>query len=140
VTVHIADESVPIQLAQCRFPAWLTISSAKMLTYFEIKYTETILPDSSRELVWFEITKMQTAQSEKQRTEIGLNGESTSMVWPTLGSRTAKEHNRTTTQQRYRAKRMVGTNYMYLTVGRASDPHLPNNVRAPLTDVSCCKL
>ena len=28
-----------------------------------------------------------------QRTEI--NGESTSMVWPTLGSRTAKEQNRT---------------------------------------------
>ena len=29
------------------------------------------------------------SQSERQRTEI--NGESTSMVWPTLGSRTAKE-------------------------------------------------
>jgi len=28
-----------------------------------------------------------------KRTEI--NGESTSMVWPTLGSRTAKEQNRT---------------------------------------------
>ena len=33
------------------------------------------------------------SQSECQRTEI--NGESTSMVWPTLGSRTAKEQNRT---------------------------------------------
>ena len=34
------------------------------------------------------------SQSEKkQRTEI--NGESTSMVWPTLGSRTAKKQNRT---------------------------------------------
>ena len=32
------------------------------------------------------------SQSEWQRTEI--NGESTSMVWPTLGSRTAKEQNR----------------------------------------------
>ena len=31
------------------------------------------------------------SQSEWQRTEI--NGESTSMVWPTLGSRTAKEQN-----------------------------------------------
>jgi len=29
------------------------------------------------------------SQSECQRT--GINGESTSMVWPTLGSRTAKE-------------------------------------------------
>ena len=32
------------------------------------------------------------SQSEWQRTEI--NGESTPMVWPTLGSRTAKEQNR----------------------------------------------
>ena len=35
-------------------------------------------------------------QSEWQRT--GINGESTSMVWPTLGSRTAKEQNRTNFQ------------------------------------------
>jgi len=33
------------------------------------------------------------SQSEWQRT--GINGDSTSMVWPTLGSRTAKEQNRT---------------------------------------------
>ena len=33
------------------------------------------------------------SQSEWKRT--GINGESTSMVWPTLGSRTAKEQNRT---------------------------------------------
>ena len=33
------------------------------------------------------------SQSEWQRT--GMNGESTCMVWPTLGSRTAKEQNRT---------------------------------------------
>ena len=32
------------------------------------------------------------SQSEWQRT--GINGESTSIVWPTLGSRTAKEENR----------------------------------------------
>jgi len=32
------------------------------------------------------------SQSEWQRT--GINGESTSMVWPTLGSRTAEEQNR----------------------------------------------
>jgi len=35
-------------------------------------------------------------QSEWQRS--GINGESTSMVWPTLGSRTAKEQNRTMRQ------------------------------------------
>jgi len=33
------------------------------------------------------------SQSEWQRT--GITGESTSMVWPTVGSRTAKEQNRT---------------------------------------------
>jgi len=38
------------------------------------------------------------SQSERQRTEI--NGESTSTVWSTLGSRTAKEQNRTTTTKR----------------------------------------
>jgi len=32
-------------------------------------------------------------QNDRQRIEI--NGESTFMVWPTLGSRTAKEQNRT---------------------------------------------
>jgi len=35
------------------------------------------------------ITRFWKSQSEWQRT--GINGESTSMVWPTLGSRTAKE-------------------------------------------------
>ena len=39
------------------------------------------------------------SQSEWQRIEI--NGESTSMVWPTLGSRTAKEQNRTVNSWRY---------------------------------------
>jgi len=33
------------------------------------------------------------SQSERQRTKI--NGESTSMVWPTVGSKSAKEQNRT---------------------------------------------
>ena len=37
------------------------------------------------------------SQSERQRTEI--NGESTSMVWPTLGSRTAKEQNRVSSEE-----------------------------------------
>ena len=46
---------------------------------------------------WMDSIKMWTGlpveeSSEWQRTEI--NEESTSMVWPTLGSRTAKEHNR----------------------------------------------
>jgi len=37
------------------------------------------------------------SQSEWQRT--GINEESTSMVWPTLGSRTAKDQNRTDARQ-----------------------------------------
>ena len=40
----IGNESVPIQLAQCRFPG-LVISSAKILIYFNIKYPEAIVSD-----------------------------------------------------------------------------------------------
>ena len=39
------------------------------------------------------------SQSEWQRT--GINRESTSMVWPTLGSRTAEEQNRTKQKRTY---------------------------------------
>jgi len=54
----IGNESVPIQLAQCWFPG-LAVSNAKKYKYiFQIKYTEAILSNSSRKLLWFEITKM----------------------------------------------------------------------------------
>ena len=46
----IRNESVPIQSAQCWFPG-LAISSAK------IKHTEAVLPNITRKLLWFEITK-----------------------------------------------------------------------------------
>jgi len=36
--IATANENVPIQLAQCRFPR-LAISSAKILIHFHIKYT-----------------------------------------------------------------------------------------------------
>ena len=49
---------MPIQLAQFRFPV-LAISNAKNINvYFQIKYTEAILSNSNRKLLWFEITKM----------------------------------------------------------------------------------
>jgi len=55
---RIGNESVPIQLAQCRFFG-LAISDAKILTdFFQIKYTEAILSNSTRKLSWLEITKM----------------------------------------------------------------------------------
>jgi len=58
VLYFIGNESVPIQLAQCRFPG-LAISNAKIRIYFfQIKYTEGILSNSTRKLLWFEITKM----------------------------------------------------------------------------------
>jgi len=43
----LGNESVPIQLAQCRF-AGLAISSAEIYfkNIFEVKYTEAILSDS----------------------------------------------------------------------------------------------
>jgi len=63
VNCVIGNESVPIQLTQCRFPG-LAISNTKILIYiFQIKYTETILSNSTRKLVWFEITKMMIACS-----------------------------------------------------------------------------
>jgi len=52
------NESAPIQLAQCRFPG-LAISNGKILMYiFQIKYTKAISSNSTRKLLWFEITKM----------------------------------------------------------------------------------
>ena len=52
--------TVPIQLAQCRFPG-LAISYAKILIHFRIKYTKAILSNSTRKLLWFKITRMLVA-------------------------------------------------------------------------------
>jgi len=60
ISVAAGNESVPIQLAQCRFTG-LAISSAKIQMHFPIKYTEVTLLNSTRKLLWFEITKMLTA-------------------------------------------------------------------------------
>jgi len=62
----MSNESAPIQLAQCRFPG-LAISSAKILLYFSNKkYTEAILPNSTRKPLRFEITKILIAVQEKK--------------------------------------------------------------------------
>ena len=53
----IGNQSVPIQLAQCRFPELAT--HAKILVYFSVKYTEAVFfSNSTRKLLLFEITKM----------------------------------------------------------------------------------
>jgi len=39
----------------------MAISNAKILIHFQIKYTEAILSNSTRKLLWFEIAKMLTA-------------------------------------------------------------------------------
>jgi len=55
---HTGNERAPIQLAQYRLPR-LTISNAKILIYiFQIKCVEAILSNSTRKLLWLEITKM----------------------------------------------------------------------------------
>ena len=47
-----------IQWTQCWFPG-LAISGVKIKIYFfQIKYTEAILSNSTRKLLWFEIIKM----------------------------------------------------------------------------------
>ena len=53
----IANERVPIQLAQCR-SAGLAISSPKMQKYiFQIKRKEATLSNGTRKLLWSEINK-----------------------------------------------------------------------------------
>jgi len=51
------NESVPIQLALCCFPG-LALSGAKIEYIFQIKYTAATISNSTRKLLWFEITKM----------------------------------------------------------------------------------
>jgi len=62
--VHTGNEAVTIQLAQCWFPG-LDISNAKIFIHFQIKYTEEILSNSTRKLLWFKISKMLTALKNK---------------------------------------------------------------------------
>ena len=58
VAENIGNESAPIQLTQCRFPA-LAISNAKVSIYiFRIEYTKAILSNSTRKLLWFESTTL----------------------------------------------------------------------------------
>jgi len=54
------NESVPIQMAQCRFSG-LARSNAKILIFFQTKHAEAILSNSTRKLLWFEITEMPIA-------------------------------------------------------------------------------
>ena len=51
----IENESTPIQLAQCFLPGLVMI---KYKHIFQIKYTEAISPNSTRKLLWFEISIM----------------------------------------------------------------------------------
>jgi len=54
----IGIDSVPIQLAHCRFSGLAISNATKINIYFQIKYTEAILSNISRKLLRFEITKM----------------------------------------------------------------------------------
>ena len=55
--------SVPIQLALCWFPG-LDISMLKFKYVLQIKYTEAFLSNTTRKLLWFEISKMLIAVLE----------------------------------------------------------------------------
>jgi len=54
---EIGNESVPIQLAQCWFPGW-PFQTLKCKYMFQTKCTKAILSNSTRKLLWFEITNM----------------------------------------------------------------------------------
>ena len=53
----IGNESVPIQLTQCRFPGLATFN-AKILIYFSNKIYGRNFIKSTRKMLWFKITKM----------------------------------------------------------------------------------
>ena len=56
---HIWNETVPIQLAQCRWFPGLASSSGKILIYFSNKiYGSNFVKQHSETVLWFEITKM----------------------------------------------------------------------------------
>jgi len=63
--VLTGNESVPIQITQCWFPG-LAIPMLKYKYFFQIKYTEAILSNSTRKLLWFKITKMLIALLENK--------------------------------------------------------------------------
>jgi len=48
-------------LAQCWFRGLACIPNAKYNYIFQIKYTEAMLSNSTRRLLWFEIANMLTA-------------------------------------------------------------------------------
>ena len=54
----LLHKSVPMQLAQCWFPEGWPFPVLKLKYSFQIKYTKTILSNSTRKLLWFEINKM----------------------------------------------------------------------------------
>ena len=54
---NIANESVPIQLAQCPFPR-LAFPMLKYKYILQIKYTAAISTNSTRKLLWFEFATM----------------------------------------------------------------------------------
>jgi len=73
VAENIGNESAPIQLTQCRFPA-LAISNAKISIYiFRIEHTEAILANSTRKLLWFEITTLLMAFKKKITVSFIIN-------------------------------------------------------------------
>jgi len=57
---QIENKSVPIQLAQCWFPGW-PFPMLKYKYIFQTKYMKAILSNSTRKLLWFEISRMLTA-------------------------------------------------------------------------------
>ena len=62
----MGNESVPIQLARCRFPQLAISNAVIQMHFFQIQYTEAILSNSTRKLLWFEISKMLIAVLENK--------------------------------------------------------------------------
>jgi len=65
VITTIGNGSVPIQLAQCWFRG-LAISSGRILIYLSNKIYGSNVANSTRKVLWFEMTKMLIAVLKKQ--------------------------------------------------------------------------
>jgi len=62
IIVHYTNT---VTYLQCQFHG-LAISNAKLQIFFQIKYMEKNLPNSTRKLFWFEISEVLIAVSEEE--------------------------------------------------------------------------
>ena len=91
------NEHVLVVVREPQRVTLLNTSSVDFTGFTALPRDHPTAPEHRRLICWFADTDVKppgfSNVERGQRTEV--NGESTSMMWPILGSRTAKEQNRT---------------------------------------------